>query len=228
LSFVGAVAVLAGLMLGFAGPVGAVQIDQTEIELVIDPNGESMTAQVRLSVSENVGNQQLVCYFLRPTRMDYLREAARGRNVPYQFEPLSLPQYGVYRCTMTLGRLGRECVLELGYAYSGKDFYGYSLNPTTLDNLVLGQITAQSVYSSHLAYYPYTDGLTGRARIAITVPQGWMGISAGTLERWEAVGDQSRFVYDIPYPSGLLYYPLAAYPYVLQENVYHDRVLVGI
>lgn len=228
LGFVGAMAVLAGLMLGFAGPVGAVQIDQTEIELVIDPNGESMTAQVRLSVSQNVGNQQLVCYFLKPTRMDYLREVALGRNVPYQFEPLALPQHGVYRCTMTLGRLGRECVLELGYAYSSKDFYGYSLNPTTLDNLVLGQITPQSVYSSHLAYYPYTDGLTGRARIALTVPQGWTGVSAGVLQEWETLGNQSRFVYDIPYPSGLLYYPLAASSYVVQETLYQGRVLVGI
>ena len=209
-------------------PAQAVQIEKTEIELVIDPNSESMTAQVRLHVTENVGGQPLVCYFLKPTRMDYMREAASGRNVPYQFQQLSLPEYGVYECTMSLNRLTRECVLELGYAYSGQDFYGYSLNPSTLDNLVFGQITRQSVYSSHLAYYPYTDGLTGRARIALTVPQGWMGVSAGVLEGWESLGDRSRFVYDIPYASGLLFYPMAAYPYVLQETLYQGRVLVGI
>ena len=222
------------ILVGMAGallmgvPARAVQIEKTEIDLVIDPNSESMTAQVRLHVTENVGGQQLVCYFLKPTRMDYCREAGSGRNVPYQFQQLSEPEYGVYKFTMSLGRVGRECILELGYAYSGKDFYGYSLNPSTLDNLVLGQITRQSVYSSHLAYYPYTDGLTGRARIALTVPQGWMGVSTGVLEGWESLGERSRFVYDIPYPSGLLFYPMAAYPYVLQETVYQDRVLVGI
>ena len=55
-----------------------------------------------------------------------------------------------------------------------------------------------------------------------------MGVSAGVLQGQESVGDQIRFVYDIPYASGLLYYPLAVFPYVVQETVYQDRVLVGI
>ncbi len=209
-------------------PARAAQIDKTEIDLVIDPNSESMMAQVRLTVTENVGSQQLVCYFLKPTRMDYCREATSGRNVPYQFVPAGAPQTGLYRCTLSLTRLGRDCVLELAYSYSGKDFYGWSLNPTTLDHLVLGQITPQSVYSSHLAWYPYSDGLAGQARIALTVPQGWMGVSAGVFQGQETVGNQSRFVYDIPYASGLLCYPMAAYPYVVQEMLYQDRVLVGV
>lgn len=207
---------------------GAAQIEEMEIDVAVDPNGESMSALVRLHVTGNTGDQQLACTFLKPTRMEFLREMPSGRNVPHKFELLSLPQYGVYRCTMSLGRLGRECVLELGYTYSGTDFYGYALNPSTLDNLVLGQITRQSAYSSHLYYCPYTDGRTGRARIAITVPQGWMGVSAGVLQGWESLGDQSRFVYEIPYPSGILPYPIAAFPYVVQETVYQDRVLVGI
>lgn len=222
--------VLIGLVavLGLGAVARAVQIEETEIDLLIDPNAESMTAQIRLHVIENVGDQQLVCYFLKPTRMDYLREASSGRDVPYRFELMAPLQYGVYRCTMSLNRLGPECVLELAYSYSGQDFYGYALNPTTLDNLVLGQITRESVYSSHLAYYPYTDGLTGRARIALTVPQGWMGVSAGVLQEQESLGDQSRFAYDIPYASGLLYYPMAASAYVVQEALYRDRVLVGV
>ncbi len=224
----GAVLVSLVVTLGLSGFAGAARIDRTEIDLIIDPNSESMTAQVRLTVSENVGDRQLVCYFLKPTRVDYVREGAVGRAVPYKFQQFSLPEYGLYECTLSLGRLGRECVLELAYAYSGKDFYGWSLNPTTLDNLVLGQITRQSAYSSHLAYYPYTDGLAGQARITLTVPQGWMGVSAGVLQGWETIGNQSRFVYAIPYPSGILFYPMAAYPYTVQETLYQDRVLVGI
>ena len=206
---------------------GAAEIEEMEIDLAIDPNGESMTVQVRLHVN-NTGNQQLSCLFLKPTRMEYLREVASGRNVSYKFEQLSLLQYSVYMCTMSLSRLGQKCILELGYAYSGKDFYGYALNPSTMDNLVLGQITQQSVYSSHLYYYPYTDGRGGQARIAITVPQGWMGVSAGVLQEQESLGDRCRFVYEIPYASGILPYPIAAFPYVLQETIYQDRVLVGI
>ena len=201
---------MVGTLMATAEPAQAVQVDRTEIDLTIDPNGESMTAQVRLTVSDNSGNQQLVCTFLKPTRMDYCREAGSGRNVPYTFQLTGSLQNGIYQCTMNLGRLSRECTLELGYSYSGKDFYGYALNPTTLDNFSLGQITSQSVHSSHLYYYPYTDGLTGQARIALTVPRGWMGVSAGVLQEQEAVGDQMRYVYDIPYPSGLLPYPIAA------------------
>ena len=146
----------------------------------------------------------------------------------YQFALTGSLENGIYQYTMNLAQLGRECVLELGYAYSSKDFYGYALNPTTLDNFSLGQITSQSVHSSHLYYYPYTDGLTGQARIALTVPQGWMGVSAGVLQTQETVGNQTRFVYDIGYPSGLLPYPFAASPYVVQEAVYQNRVRVSI
>jgi hypothetical protein len=221
------IGVVAAALVGL--PARAAQIEKTEIDLVIDPNTESMTAQVRLHVIENVGDPQLVCYFLKPTRMDYCRDAASGRNVPYQFEQLSEPQYGLYKFTMTLNRMAPDGILELGYAYRGADFYGYALNPSTLDNLVFGQITGQSVYSSHLTYYPYTDGQTGRARIALTVPQGWMGVSTGVLEEQQSLDDgRSRFVYDIPYASGILYYPMAAYPYVLQETLYEGRVLVGV
>jgi hypothetical protein len=55
-----------------------------------------------------------------------------------------------------------------------------------------------------------------------------MGVSAGVLQTQESLGNQTRFVYDIPYPSGLLPYPLAAFPYVTQEAVYQDRVRVGL
>lgn len=208
---------------------GAAEIEEMEIDLAIDPNGESMTAQVRLHVTENTGDQQLSCLFLKPTRMEYLREAASGRNVPYSFEQLSLPQYGVYMCTMSLSRLGQKCILELGYTYNGEDFYGYALNPSTIDNLVLGQITQQSVYCSHLYYYPYIEGQPGQARISITVPQGWMGVSAGVhQEEQEDFGEQNRFVYEVPYASGRLPYPIAAFPYVMQEMVYQDRIVVSI
>jgi hypothetical protein len=221
------VGVVAALM-ATAGPARAVQIAETQIDLVVDPNAESMTAQVRLHVTDNTGNQQLVCTFFKPTRMDYCREAASGRNVSYKFELTGSLQNGIYQFTMNLARLGRECTLELGYTYSGTDFYGYALNPTTLDNFSLGQITSKSVHSSHLYYYPYLNGSTGQARIAITVPQGWMGVSAGVLQEQKSVGDQRQFVYDIPYPSGLLPYPFAAFPYVVPEAAYRDRVRVGI
>jgi len=223
----GAILVMAGTLI-VSGPAWAAQIDKTEIDLVIDPNGGSMTAQVRLTVSNNTGAQQLVCTFLKPNRMDYCRDAASGRNVSYKFELTGSPENGIYRYTMDLRGLGQECTLDLGYNYSGKDFYSYALNPTTLDNFSLGQITSQAVHSSHLYYYPYTDGLTGQARIALTVPQGWMGVSVGTLHEQKSVDKQTQFVYDIPYPSGLLPYPFAAYPYVVQEAVYRDRVRVGL
>jgi len=206
---------------------GAAEIKEMEIDLAIDPNGESMTGYVRLHVN-NTGDHQLSCLFLKPTHIEYLRDAATGRNVPYSFEQLSLPQYGVYTFTMSLSRFGQKLVLELEYTYSGEDFFGYSLNPSTLDNLVFGQITQQSIYSSHLYYYPYIEGQPGQARITITVPQRWMGVSAGMLQEQESVDGRSRFVYEVPYSSGRLPYPIAAFPYAMQEMVYQDRVDVSI
>jgi hypothetical protein len=143
------VGMVAALM-ATAEPARAVQIDKTEIDLVVDPNAESMTAQVRLTVSENVENQQLVCTFLKPTRMDYCRDATSKRNLSYKFELTGSLQNGLYQFTVNLGRLGRECTIELGYTYTGKDFYGSALNPTTLDNFSLGQITSQSVHLQSL------------------------------------------------------------------------------
>ncbi len=61
-----------------ATPARAVQIDNTEIELVVDPNSESMTAQVHLHLTDNTGDQKLVCTFLKPTRIDYCREVDIG------------------------------------------------------------------------------------------------------------------------------------------------------
>jgi aminopeptidase N len=227
LTLAGAFLVASAALLATA-PAQAAQIEQTEIDLTLDPNAESMTAEVRLHVTGNTGDQRLVCTFRRPTRMDYLREAVTGREVSYTFEALSSHQYGDERCTINLARLGRDCVLELAYTYSGSDFYAYGLNPGDMGNFVLGQITPESAFSSHLCYYPYTDGLTGQARISIMVPQGWTGVSAGVLEAKEPLGDQQRFTYEIPYASGMLPYPLAAAPYVVQEAVYEGRVLVGV
>ncbi len=221
------VAVVAALLIA-AGAAGAAQVQKTDIDLVIDPNGGSMTAKVRLAVTDNTGNQQLVCTFLKPTRTDYCREGGSQQDVSCKFDLTGAVENGLYRCTMNLAGLGRECTLELGYAYSSKDFYGHSLEPTTMGNFSLGQLASSSAHSSHLYWYPYTDGVTGQARIALTVPQGWMGVSAGVLQSQEALGKQTRFVYDIPYASGLVPYPFAAYPYVVHEMVYRDRVRVGI
>jgi len=217
------------ILVALGTPAQAVVIQRTEVDVVVDPNDVSMTVRTRLHIVDNTGDEDLVCYFLKPARMDYLREAASGRDVPYTLENVSLPEYGLSVFTMAVGRFPEECVLELAYAYTGEVFYGYSLNPSTLDNLVLGQLTRESAYSSHLLYYPFPELGTGTGRIAITVPQGWMGVSAGILEAQEPLeGGLSRFTYDIPYASGLLVYPLAVYPYVVEETLYQERVPVSI
>jgi len=217
------------IILAFGVSAGAAAIQETEVDLVVDPNSQSMTVRTRLHIVDKEGEEPLVCYFLKPAQMDYLREMESGRDVPYTIESVSLPEYGVSVFTMQVARLPKECVLELAYAYTGEAFYGYSLNPSTLDNLVLGQLTRESAYSSHLFYYPFPGLGTGRGRISITVPEGWMGVSAGILETQEALeGGWSRFTYDIPYASGLLPYPMAVYPYVVEETLYQDRLPVSI
>ena len=227
--FAGVIAIGMAFSLAMVGPTRAVQVTEIDIDLTVDPNAESMTVVTRLHVAENTGDEELLSYFCRPTRMEYLRDVESGRDVSYKIEPVSLPQYGVSQLTMNVARFGRTCTLEVRYVYEGADFYGYAMNPTTLDNLVLGQITRESVYSSHLYYYPFTETGPEQATIAMTVPLGWLGVSGGDLQTWESLENgQSRFVYTIPYASGLLPYPIAAFPYVVEETVYRDRVLVAV
>lgn len=208
---------------------GAAVIRETELDLDVDPNGGTMAVKARLHVAENAGEPNFVGYFLKPARMEYLRDANSGRDVPYAFEQVPPMECGVYTFTMNLAGLPQECTLELAYSHTKDSFYAYYLNPSTTDNLVYGQITRDSIYSSHLFYYPSPEVGTGTGRVSITVPQGWTGVTSGILKSQEPLDDgRRRFTYEIPFASGMLPYPLAVYPYVVEETTYRDRVPVSI
>jgi aminopeptidase N len=40
-------------------------IQETNIDLSVDPNGQAMSVRTRLHVADNTGDQQLVCHFLK-------------------------------------------------------------------------------------------------------------------------------------------------------------------
>ena len=227
-SWMGRMAGIAAVLIATA-TAGATVIQETEIDLSVDPNGGSMAVRTRLHIAENAADPQFLCYFLQPARLDYFRETSSGRDVPYTLEQVSLPEYSISTFTMNLSQLPPECVLELAYSYTAQEFYGHGLNPATMDALVFGQITPESVFSSHLYYYPNPGIGTGRGRIAITSPPGWTAVTAGVLKSREPLdGGLCRFTYDIPYASGLLPYPLAIYPYAIEETVYRDRFPVSV
>ena len=71
---------MVGTLMAAAGPARAVQIEETEIDLVIDPNGESMTAQVRLHVSGNSGTSNWSASFSSPPEWTTVARPAPGET----------------------------------------------------------------------------------------------------------------------------------------------------
>ena len=126
--------------------------------------------------------------------------------------------------------------MSLTYQYDNESFYGEDINPSTDGNLILGQLTKESIYSSHLNYYPittytypYSEGLAKKAQITIVAPRGWVGVSSGDLTTQKDTQDgKTLYEYEMSFSSGVLPYPLAIYPYEVTETVYEDRLPVMI
>ncbi|MBK9322905.1 MAG: hypothetical protein IPM97_08175 [Bdellovibrionaceae bacterium] len=115
------------------------------------------------------------------------------------------------------------------YEYDRKSFAGYAPNPSTNDNLHLGQITKSSIYSSHLYYYPEMFGGSQKAKITFDVPKGWRAVSSGELvSATSLTKDRVQFTYDADFSSGRLPYPISMAEYQELKINYAGRLPVSV
>jgi len=205
------------------------QIESIELTIEADPENEllDMSAYLHIRRDGNIARHSF--RFLKPSEITRVYEVGSGRELPYEIDQGPQVGQGVYYLSVDFSGCGEDLVVGLDYQYDGESFYAEDLNPSTGENLILGQITEESIYSSHLDYYPFSDGLAEKASIQITTPQGWVGVSSGNLTKHEELQDGAvLYEYEIPFTSGRLPYPLAIFPYKTTETLYEGRLPITI
>lgn len=204
------------------------QIDKLELEIEADPENELLDMTSLLHIRRDSSIDEYSFAFLKPSEVTRVYDAQSDRELPYKINPHPQLGEGIYELSVDLRECGEECIVALVYRYDGESFYAESINPTTSEGLVLGQITQDSIYSSHLYYYPFS-GEARQASIRIFAPPGWVGVSSGELITCEELQDGTTlYEYEMPFTSGRLPYPLAIYPYEVTEALYDDRLPVSI
>ncbi|MBN2026517.1 MAG: hypothetical protein JW854_07160 [Actinobacteria bacterium] len=213
---------------GQAEDIRGLQIEKLEVEIEADPENEllEMTSFLHMRIERSIEDCSFA--FLQPSEITRVYDARSERELPYEINPYPGAGEGIYELSLDLSKCGEECIVALTYRYDGESFYAEGLNPTTNEGLVLGQITRDSIYSSHLFYYPYS-GEARRASMRIVAPRGWIAVSSGELVTCEELQDgMTLYEYEIPFASGRLPYPLAIYPYEVTEALYDGRLPVSI
>lgn len=211
--------ILSTFILGFDALVVNANVTRLDLDIVADPAQERMSISAGLeidlsSLPEIQNSGEYWFQFTEPATIE--KFVADGAPVPFEFIPIpNVPEsVGVQLLRVELPKHREKVVLKAEYVYSRDTLKGFAPNPSTDDHLHLAQLRRDSIYSSHLPYYPTSLHSDARsARIKITVPKGWTGLTAGGLAEKESGEFLNSFTYEVASPSGRLPYPLAIYPY---------------
>lgn len=171
------------------------------------------------------------CAFAQPTKLSKFIDKVTGQIINHRF--LQIPGveeetgYKIIEFDLSLAAANQTLLIE--YGYDRKSFAGYAPNPTTNDNLHLGQITKRSIYSSHLYYYPEMFGGSQKAKIAFDIPKGWRAVSSGELVfETPLADDRIQIIYDANFSSGRLPYPISIAEYQELKFKFANRLPVSI
>jgi aminopeptidase N len=133
-------------------------------------------------------------------------------------------QYDIYRLIIPIPQADATVSLALRIRYSDDHFYGTATNPEDNKPFSLGQIDAEAgSFSSHISYYPFIRYAGDSADIRITVPDGQLAVSSGSL-----VGTSKpepgwmTYHWHSDRGSGILPYPFAAHTYSTLDSVAAD------
>ena len=206
----------------------------SHIDVAIDayPGEERMSVEATLHFNPSASGKRLYYILAPPANVEECVDASSDDEIEYHVEPPPEPyrQYSAGTVEFDLPRFEGTLLLRFVYEYDRATFTGYGLNPGTWDNLYFGQITEDSVFSSHLFYYPFPirDEEIETADLTISVPAGWLGVSSGALVSEESIAGRAVFRYRCDFASGILAYPLAFYPYESLRIRYDDRYPVTL
>lgn len=218
-------ALVLGALPAFASPA----VEKLTLELSAQPKSERLTVTAHLRLSGMIpGDYSAV--FSEPKSLTRFVDAKTGQAVPFKIVPHrgapASVNFRILEFTITSAESSQELLLE--YEYDRQSLSGFAPNPATHDNLHLGQLTSDSIFSSHLYYYPEMFGGSKVASIKITVPNGWTAVSSGALRSKTVTGSETAFLYEPDFHSGRLPYILAIYPYEVAEFVFAGRLPVSI
>ncbi len=181
------------------GKVLPFAIRSYDIKVSADPGRERLSMHVRMKLDNGALRSKLRFLFTRPSVVNGVYAIVRQKPVPlkYTFKPSPNPvAFWRTELIVTVTNPTPEMYLVFEYRYDKKSFRGYAPNPTTSDNLHLGQVTRSSIYSSHLSYYPQhldkENGFHETARLSIECPAGWMGVSSAPVFRRKISSCQTR------------------------------------
>jgi hypothetical protein len=200
------------------------------VQIKAHPKTETMTVSTEIDlVGAAPGTYQAV--FTQPTKVFKFSDRATGQAIAYRFLPIpgvgEQTGYKFIEFDLTSAATNQTVVIE--YEYDRKTFAGYAPNPSTNDNLHLGQITKDAIYSSHLYYYPEMFDGSQKAKIILDVPKGWRAVSSGELNsETQIANDRVQFVYDADFPSGRLPYSIAMAEYQELKFNYAGRLPISV
>ncbi len=206
-----------------------------DIRVTADPAREQLSVRVRMRLDNGALRSKLTFLFTQPKVVERFYAVSGSKTTPlaYSFKPHPQASWRS-ELTVTVAQPTPVMHLVFEYRYDKKSLAGHAMNPSTLDNLHLGQLLRSSIYTSHLLYYPqHTDkenGFQETARLSITCPAAWVGVSSGRLEKTTAGPGkgQRTYSYTMAWSSGRLPYPLALYPYQTQSITFGGRLPVTI
>lgn len=209
-----------------ARPLINVEVERVDISIKADPTAGTMKVQTRMSIEVDRSGASLDFELTKPASLLKFRDETLGVDISYRFAPFpGVPnEAGIQKFSFEIlaGPAKRELLLE--YEYDTATFFGVAQNPSTNDDLVLGQIGADSIYSSHLRYYPFRDDARPRSgTIAFDLPRGWTAVSSGELQQ-----SGGSFRYQIPFDGGRLPYPIAIAKYEKADELFDNRFRVEI
>lgn len=210
-------------------PVVGPHVSKMRIAIIADPKNEKMHVSASVHL-QNMKPGSYTAVFAEPRVIHRFVEKSSGETVAHKLTPIpGVPaEINLRNMEFTIVSAEPRVVLLLEYAYDRDSLVGYAPNPTTHDNLHLGQLRKEFIFSSHLYYYPMMFSGPEKAELSITAPQGWKGVSSGRLTSVTQGDDGSTFHYHAGNSSGRLPYPLAIYPYEELAFTYDGRVPVTI
>ncbi len=152
-----------------------------------------------------------------------------GEDIPFQVLPLQgySPELGYKIFRFRLNEFKQKLTLRMQFSYDSGTFSGVTMNPLTKDPLLLGQILPNSVFSSHLYYYPFFFDGPQKANILFDLPRGWRAVTTGDFDQ-ETYSQTGDFLFQILKPSPSLPFPISIFPFAQVGRVYQKRLRVSL
>ncbi len=147
------------------------------LSLNIDPPAHSLVARDNFKVLSKKDDLKILKFLISDLDIDRIKGGDKELN-------FTLDDLGgdVKKLTIELdSSLSKEEEIELEMSYHQDDYILFLEKTPVPGYNIFGQIREDSAYSSHITYYPVDEMNDATGDIRITVPAGYVAVSAGKL-----------------------------------------------